>query len=217
MKNFALLLLSVAFLFSCGGNENSDIKQTMDAINNMGKLADAAQNVEDHQKVAAEKIAARKAKGDTLAVHFEKLQAYLPSSISGYTPEKPYGQSVNMGGFSFSEASRKFVKKNSDGSEDYIEVKLVDYNQAYEIYSGLTIWISSGMSVENSDGYERGFKPGPEYVYGWEKYSKGNKNAEIFMAIGFRFLLSIESNNQNDTETLKSIANGINLKELAAM
>lgn len=218
MKLFTVLLtITVILLASCGGKEAQELKDTMDAFDAVSKLADAGEKMEEHTAIAEKRMAERKAKGDTIALHFEKLQEYLPASVSGYTAEEPYGQSFNAMGMSYSEASRKFVKTNSDGSQNFIEVKIIDYNESYHIYSGLTAWVSAGISVENSDGFERGYKTDIDYAYGWEKYSKQTKDASVLIAVGFRFLVTIEANNQNGTDDLKKIANSINLKKLANM
>lgn len=212
-----LLTVSIFLLVSCGGKESQDLKQTMDAMKAVSKSGEVAENMQEQTAIAEKRLAERRAKGDTISMHFEKLQEYLPAEISGYKAEVPYGQSFNAMGLSYSEASRKFLRKNADGSEDYIEVKLVDYNESYQIYAGLTAWVTSGFSIENTDGYEKGFKTNSDYAFGWEKYSKNDKRATVMVAIGYRFLLTVEADNQSGTEDLKNIVNRMNVKDLAKM
>ena len=207
-----LILIAVGIV-SCG-KQAEDMKQTMDAFNNVKKLGEASQEINNYQQVAEKRMAERRAKGDTNAIHFKTLQSYLPQSISGYTMETPEGQTTRMGEFSLSQASVKFVKKSPTG-EDFIRIEIADYNENWGIYQGLTAWAIAGVSVENSDGWEKSYQPGIEYVYGYEKYHNKDKKADLIISVGFRFLISMEANNQSGTEQLKSILNSMKLKEMA--
>lgn len=207
-----LLIIAVAFISACGGKEAQDLKNTVEVMKGMANAEEINKELGNLEEMAQKRIAERKAKGDTMAINFKKLIDYLPSSISGYTAEKPEGQTINAMGMSYSEANVRYVKGNDD-----ITIKLFDYNASYSIYAGLTIWAQSGIELENSDGYEKSYKTGIEHAYGWEKYNIPNKRAELMIAIGYRFVLSIEASNMSNTDLVKSIANSMKLKELAAM
>ena len=208
----SIILIAVGIV-SCG-KQAEDMKQTMDAFNNVKKLGEASQEINNYQQVAEKRMAERRAKGDTIAIHFKTLQSYLPQSISGYTMEAPEGQTTRMGEFSLSQASVKFVKKTATG-EDHVRIEIADYNENWGIYQGLTAWAIAGVSVENSDGWEKSYQPGTQYVYGYEKYSNKSKDANLTVSVGFRFLIIIEASNQNGTDQVKAILNSMKINELA--
>jgi len=211
------ILIVVAIIFSgiyfgCGDK----VDEAKDALELMQKAPDMVQNMEKGMEESKKAREERIQRGDTLAVHFSKLQEYLPKAVNGFTGDEPQGETVSMGIMSFSQARINFRKELSGGIQSNISVELTDYNQAVDLYAGLVFW-ASGYSVENSNGYERSFNPGIDRVSGFEKYSKSDKNAEVTLAIGYRFLLHLQANEQTDTEQLKKIATSLDLKGLSKL
>jgi hypothetical protein len=212
---YLLIAFSVSFVFlfmSCG-EEIDQIKQTVDVVKKSKEVAD---NYEKNIDVAKQRIEERKAKGDTLAMNYKDLQKYLPESISGYTAEEPSGESMQMGMFSFSNASRKYVKDTPDGQE-YVYIEIVDYNQTQEMFMGITAAWSSGFKMENDKKMEQTFKTDYDNVSGFESFDKVNNRAEVTYAIAWRFIISANASNQKSTDFLKSVVNNIKIKELSKM
>jgi len=201
------LIISVVY-FGCGDK----VDEAKDAFELMKKAPDMVQNMEKGMEDSKKAREERLKRGDTLALHFTKLQGYLPKAVSGFTPNEPEGETVNMGVMSFSQAKISFTS----GKQTNISIELTDYNQAVDLYAGLVFW-ASGYSVENSNGYEKSFNPGIERVSGFEKYSKSDKRAEVTLAIGYRFLLHLEADDQADTEMLKGIAKSMDLSGLSKL
>ncbi len=211
LKKVLIFGFGLAFVIAgCGKVEEA--KQAMQTIENVNNLAKAGDKAEQMQKIAQERKQARRAKGDTLAMHFTKLKEYLPASVSGYTMEEPNGQTTNMMGFSLSEVNAKFKK-----DPDHVDIKIIDYNEGYDFLNAAAYWMLADLSVENSDGFEKTWNTGIEYVWGFEKYSKNSKQASLTMVIGWRFMIEITANNQSGTDLVKSIANSMKLKELSQL
>jgi hypothetical protein len=208
-----LAIALVAMMYSCG----EKAKEIKDAMELVEKAPEMAQNMETSQAKAEQKWAERKQKGDTLAMNFKELQKFLPSSVSGYTTEEPAGESVNMSGLSFSQASGKFSRTAGDGSSEDITVEIMDYNAQSALFTAAAFWWISGFSREDGNGFERGFDPGVANCYGYEKYTKASKEAELTLAVGYRFIVVIKGDNQNNTEFLKSIAKSMNLNAMAGL
>jgi len=214
MKNL-LIAFSVAFVFlfmSCG-EEIDQIKQTVDLAQ---KSQEIAENYQENVNVSQERINARKAKGDTLAMNYKELQKYLPESISGYTAEEPTGESMQMGLFSFSTATRRYVKDTPEG-QDYIEIQITDYNQTQDMFMGVTAAWATGFKMENDQRIEQTFKTDIEHVSGFETYDKVDHRAEVTYAIAWRFIVQAKASNQKSTDYLKSIINSMKIKELSKM
>ncbi len=210
IRIFVLAFASMMLVASCGPSK--EVKDAMKAVEVAGKAGQAAEKNEEYRKEFEKRRDERIKKGDTLALNYKKLQEYLPASISGYQAEEPTGESMNMTGFTLSNAKRLY--KNGDTR---IEVELVDYIQSYDAMMGVSFWINMNLTVENDQGYSRVFNPNVPYSAGFEEYKKNGKNASVMYILGGRFWLHIEGNNQENTDLVKSIAQGMKLKELAEL
>lgn len=213
-KYFALVIMTFGLLLSSCGEKAKEMK---DAAEIMQKAPEAAQKMEQANNEGAKRYAQRRAKGDTLAINFNELMKYLPQNIPDYKAEEPKGSTNNSIGFSLSQVEKRFTKSGSDGSENHITISIMDYNQGYAFYSGLTYWAAMEISTESTEGYQKTFKPGIENTIGLEEYTKSNKTAKVTYSLGYRFLLTMEANNQSNTKFLKSIAGKIDLKKLASL
>jgi hypothetical protein len=160
----------------------------------------------------AERLKARRAKGDTLAMPYAELEKFLPTSEDGYTAGKPNGASINMSQVSYSAADVTFKKDNGD----IIKVSIIDYNQAYQIYNQASLAWSMGMSVDSPNEKAEVVKL-DNTNGGWEAYRKNSKEADITLGIGSRFFVKVEATNQTDVDMVKSIAKSIDLAKLASM
>lgn len=215
MKIFVLLFAIVFAIFISGcGKKAEEVK---DAIELAQKAPEMANKMQANMEAGKAKLADRKKRGDTLALNYKKLQEYLPSSISGYEAEEPSGESVNAGGFSYSYAERKYKKAGTNGDDNYVTIKLVDYNQFYEGYNALTAVWAQGITVENDQTIEKTFSTNISDVAGYERFGKKDKNAQVTYGVGFRFFLEVQANNQSGTDFVKKVAESMKLSELANM
>lgn len=194
--------------FSCG-EKAQEAKNAYEVLSN---LEENSENIQEQLDDAEKKRQERIAKGDTLAIPYKELQAYLPKEISGYAPDgDPDGSTTNMSGISYSQCEQTY----SNG-EKSVTVSIHDYNGAYDMYSGLTALYSAGMSFENDEELARGVSLKGDKYKGWEILKKVDKRAEMFLGVGYRFYIAIEADNQENTDFIKSVAEGLNLDELAA-
>lgn len=219
MKKISLLALPFALSFAliaCGGSKEDETKTDDQNTGESTEQTDNADNsgnpVDDAQAAAQKKIDARRAKGDTLAMHYEELEKYLPGDLAGYTRGEPTGASVNIPGASYSSAE---VEYNNDKG-DHVKVTLIDYNQAYAMYTGLTAMWATGFSVDTPEEKAGGVKLN-DNVGGWEQFEKKSGDATVTLGVGYRFWVSVEANNQKDTEWAKSLAQKMDLKKLSEM
>jgi hypothetical protein len=204
-------------LISCGSadkkndsNDQSKADNTASQTTVSNPMA-GADNKSTEDTYAA-KMKERKAKGDTLAMPTADLQKYLPQTIDGYTAGLPTGGSVNMGSMSYSSANISFKKANGD----WVRVSIIDYNQAYNLYSTASAVWKMGISVDSPEKKQNSIKL-DNTEGGIEDYNNKSKDASIKVGVGSRFWVAIEANNQTDTEMLKSIAKSMDLSKMAAM
>ncbi len=212
-KLFKFLSVAVltASLVSCGGGSKDNDEEVSVSKNPLEALVAAGEAMEKGAKEGNKKMEERRAKGDTLAMPYADLQKYLPK-IDGYTLDGELGgANVNMGGVSYSNAEAKFKK-----GENWVKVSIVDYNQAFAMYSAATAMWAMGMSVDTPTEKAGGIKIGDD-IGGWEVYQKKDKNAAVTLGVGSRFWVSVEADAQENTEFVKSVAKSIDLTKLSAM
>jgi hypothetical protein len=211
-KNLLIALpLSLSlFLAACGGKSDEAKEEEKKADNPLEALENYVEETEQAQGDAEKKIAARRAKGDTLAMPYEELMKYLPDEIDGYKKGEPDGASVNVPGSSYSSANADYT--NDAG--DRVKVTIVDYNQAYGLYTGLTaMW---AFSVDTPEEKSQGVKISDE-IAGWEQFRKKSGEASLTLGVGYRFWVQVEAEKQKDTEWVKSVAKSMDLDKLSSM
>lgn len=211
IKLYSLVFLTFFILLSCG-EKVDELKKAAEFVQ---KAPEMAKNIEKSANEAEAIREERVKQGDTLAMNYEKLITYLPSSIAGYEAEEPSGESINVMGLSYSTASRRFVQKGGDISKE-IEVTLIDYVAVESLYMAATYWLS-GYSRENAESYDKTFDPGIKNVFALDHFEKKDKRGEVTYGLGYRFLLKISGDGIDNTDILKNVAKSMKLEELAKM
>lgn len=147
----------------------------------------------------------RRAKGDTLAMPYKELQAFLPD-ITGYTKSGgPKGNQMNMPGMgSWSQAEQQY-----ENGDKRMSVKIVDYNASYAAFSGVTALYKMGFSSEDDSKKQGSVDLGIKNVAAYETVYKQEPNAQIAMIVADRFFVEIESNGSNDMGLVTGIAKSI--------
>jgi hypothetical protein len=181
-------------------------------ITTVSGLKDYSTQVSTKMQQASDHWKERKAKGDTLALPYKDLEAYLPE-ISGYTsPQGPKGSQINVpGAGGWSEAEQDYV--NGDKK---VAVKIFDYNSSQQTFMGVTAIYGMGFSFEDDTKKQAPADLGVKDVAAYETVYKKDKRAEMAIVAGDRFLISVEANGDGDEDFVKSIAKNMKLDELAA-
>ncbi|MCZ2132278.1 MAG: hypothetical protein LC116_03645 [Bacteroidetes bacterium] len=216
IRIFSACVAFTLVMSGCGGCDK--INEIQQVAENVQELSKAAENSQEAVNAAEQRRDERRKRGDTLAMPYQELQKYLPSSVDGYTAEDPSGSTMNITGMSYSTAKRDFVRSSeASGETSRISVELFDYNSAFDIYSGLTILWGANFSMEDDEKYTKTFDSGIKDVTGFEEYYKKDKNANVTYAIGGRFILTIKADGeQSGTDFAKGIVKSMNLSELAS-
>ena len=121
---------------------------------------------------------------------------------------------MQMGAFSFSEASRRYVMDTPDGQK-FVKIDIMDYNQSQDMFMGLTTMFSSGIKIENDQKIEQTFESGIKYVAAYESYNKIRKDAEVTFAVAWRFIITANANKQEGTDFLKDVLKNMKIVELS--
>ncbi len=207
--NKHLLLLASAALLLAGCEQ---AQKTKEAYSNLSKISEAGEKMTAKLDQAKEQRAEREKRGDTLALPYKELEGYLPTAVSGYTAGELSGQSQKISGMSFSSAERDFTQ-----GEDKLEVKLMDYNGAHDLYQGAAAMYSLGLESENDEQIVGPSSLKIDGVTGMETFYKKDGRAEMSLAVGSRFLLTISATKQKDMSLLQAVARDMDLEKLTKL
>lgn len=195
-------------LISCNSGDKNDNSEAVtdekEHVNNKEEATDVDKNSKWEQ---------RRAKGDTLALPYKDLQAYMPE-ISGYTKEGgPKGSQMNMPGMgSWSEAEQEYIN-----GDKRVSVKIVDYNAAWQTFQGMTAIYGMGFSSEDDTKKQGHADLGIKDVYAYQTTYKSEPKSELIVIANDRFMISLNSNGENSESFLKDIARQMNLGKLSAL
>jgi hypothetical protein len=204
-----LVIPFLLFIMACGGRDkgvekNEDLSVT--------DLPEVAKKMGEEVKQAQDRWAERKAKGDTLAMPYKDLQAYLPD-VNGYSKDGgPKGSQVNMPGMgSWSQTDQEY----SNGDKR-IKVQIVDYNASQMAFSGVTAMYKMGYSMEDDNEKSGTIDIGLKDVAAYETIYKKDKRSKLVLIVADRFMIELENEGSEDPEFLRSVAKNMKLSELAA-
>jgi hypothetical protein len=204
MKNYAVAVIvctMVTFL-SCKSNRKVEVKDgeisTTDAVQ-------AAEAITQEASEAKGRWEARRAKGDTMALPYKELEAFLPG-VDGYTKDgSPKGSQMNMPGMgSWSQTEQQYVN-----GDKRIKVTIIDYNASQMAFSGATALYKMGFSAEDDTRKQGSVDLGVKDAAAYETIYKQQQEAQLTVIAGDRFFISLESNGSNDIELLKSAAKNV--------
>ena len=207
MKTFVTVLLGAALLTGC--EQAQKAKESYSAIS---KLKEAGENLEANMDKAKTQREERVKRGDTLSLPYKELQAFLPTEVSGYTAANPTGQSMKMSGIAFSTAGRDFTKDSVT-----VKTELIDYNGANQLYQGASAMLGLGMESEDDEQITKSTTLGIDGASGMATYRKKDRQAELMLAVGNRFLIKVSADKQPDLELVESVAKQMQLEKLAEM
>jgi hypothetical protein len=133
------------------------------------------------------------------------LQEYLPE-ISGFTQEKPRGETAQYGTWSYSTASARYTSGESN-----IEVEIHDYAKISALYAPFQMWLSGNFMREDEEGYEKAVKI--DGFPGMEEYKHEAKRGKLTLMVGDRFIVVVEGNGVT-MDALKDALKKIDLAKL---
>ncbi len=213
MKNKTIHILSVFALFllitACGGkteseNNTSSAAETESngaANTPAGGLMEAAKSLEQAAQQMQEQGGEMKE-----PVDFRALKELLPSSVNGMPLSDASGEKTGMMGFKMSTAKGKYSK-----GDNRVDLSIVDFGGVTGALSMIAAWTMVDIDKENDQGYERtttykGFK-------GFEKYDNQNKDGQLAVLVGNRFMVTADGSNV-DMAVIRKAIDALNLQKL---
>lgn len=197
MKPFTLIFAAlVLFAFTACSNKQKEEEQKATAAQ------DAAKSVDEAMKQLSE--------GQTVEpVDFQKLKELVPEKLAGLPRRDIQGEKAGAMGFTISQVQAEF---GTDDGEKELEVSITDPGSLTGMM-GMTYaaWLSAEVERESADGYEKtttfnGYKA-------YERYNKPDKNGELNIIVGNRFIVRLEGSDMN-MDDIRKAANSLDLGKL---
>ncbi|MDJ0366965.1 hypothetical protein QMK33_17580 [Hymenobacter sp. H14-R3] len=201
--------LAAALLLTTGCEK---AQKAQEAYSNLSKLSEAGKKLETTMEEAKDRHAERVQKGDTLSLPYKDLENYLPAEVSGYTAAAPSGQSMRTAGMAFSSAERTFTRDTAE-----VKVSIVDYNGANQLFQGASAMFSLGLESEDDESLTKEAKLDLSGVKGSETFRKKTGGADITLAVGDRFLVTISGTKQPDLTLVETVAKSMDLPKMAKL
>lgn len=220
------LVVTLAVSSACGKSEAE--KQAEQIAAEAQKAAEAAAKVAEK---ASEEAGAQAAKGmqdfakalegmagamagktpDGKAVEpvsFRALQTTLPS-VPGWTMEKPRGERMTSP-VAFSQTEARYT--NGDA---IIDVKVIDSAFHQMLIAPWSMFLAAGYEKETSEGYEKSVTV--DGNPGFEKWDSDDKDGELNLVVGKRFLVTVEGRRLADAKVLHEFVSKLDTAKLAAL
>lgn len=141
-------------------------------------------------------------------VSFRDLQTTLPT-VPGWTMDKPRGERMTSP-VAFSQSEARYT--NGDAS---VEVKVVDSAFHQMLIAPWSMFLAAGYEKETSEGYEKSVTI--DGNPGFEKWDSEDKDGELNLVVGKRFLVTIEGRRLADEKVLHEFASKLDTAKLASL
>ena len=219
---FSVIAVALAALVACGKSEAE--KQAEQAAEDMKKAAEAvteaqtkggdpAQGMADMAKAMQGMAAAIGGGGSgdgkpVEPVATDVLKGVLPA-VPGWTMDAPEAERMTSP-IAYSQVETTFKKGEAE-----IEMRVVDTGYAQMLIAPWSMFLASGYSRENSDGYEKSVSVGGNP--GFEKWDVSSKQGELNIFAGKRFMVTIEGRDLADTKVLHEFASKVDFGKIAGL
>lgn len=201
------LIFFISFMMSCG-SDTVEVKDGSISVSDAMKLGS---NISSEYEKLAERIDARKSKGDTLPLTIEELKVYLPA-IAGFE-KKGREESNRMdvpGMSSWSELKQSFASP----SEEF-DFHIFDYTAASSALMTDAAMFTTGVAIEDNEKRAEPVDMGVQGIKAQVIQYKNKKKVELIMVVADRFLLQCALTGSNDKDKLVSYVKSIDLNSLA--
>ena len=141
-------------------------------------------------------------------VNWRELIVFLGDIDGWEAQDKPEGQTMSMGNFKMTQASREYSADDKD-----LEIEIIDGGYVPMVYQGFRM--AMNYEIDSSDEYVK--KLTIKGHDGIEKYTYDDEEAEIILLVKDRFLVTLRCDNVPDTNELKAIAEKLDLDGIAAL
>ncbi|MDP3830748.1 MAG: hypothetical protein Q8Q47_05735 [Ignavibacteriaceae bacterium] len=155
------------------------------------------------------------------AVHFKKLQEFLPAKeIQGWQRSKPTGSTNTIAGMATSVATVQYEDKSVSENQltplKSMEISITDVS--FTPFVLMAFNMLQGYESETENGYEKGLTIKERLKGKVEVRTESeNKSVDLQLAIGECFLLTIHLDGSDDFTFIEKILDEMNLSALSEL
>lgn len=190
-----------AALTACGGK----VDEMKKSIEQVEQLAKAGEKMEEAASEAQKFYDERKAKGDTVAMPYKDLQAFLPTAVSGFKAEgEPSGSQQSMQGYSMSTAAQNWVSEAADGGRVMVTVN--DWGGTEGAYGLASLAFAMGFSSEDDNQKTESIKPDVPHTSGLYVYQKKTHDVTVTMGTRYRYIITVNLTGAKDDQSQAMVA-----------
>jgi hypothetical protein len=139
----------------------------------------------------------------------ERIRAFLPEMLSGYTRSSISAERTAAMGFQISTATASY----ENGSGNTLDLEITDMGLARGVMA-FAGWFGVEQEKTTDTGFEKTYRQGKNFFH--EQWDSGSGSGEYGTVAGERFIVKI-SGPAVDIEVLKEAMKGIDLAALAAL
>ena len=219
---FVVVTLALVTTVACGKSEAEkqaeqaaeDIKKAAEAVTDaQAQGGDPAKGMADMAKAMQGMAAAIGGGGSgdgkpVEPVSTDTLKATLPA-VAGWAMDAPEAERMTSP-IAYSQVETQYKKGDAE-----IEMRIVDTGYAQMLIAPWSMFLASGYSRENSDGYEKSVSVGGNP--GFEKWDASSKRGELNIFAGKRFMVTIEGRDLADTKVLHEFASKVDFGKIAGL
>jgi hypothetical protein len=178
-----------------------------------GKQMEEAQKSgdEEAQRKAASKMMATAmgSKGTIETLAPDRIKAFLPEKLNGWTRSDVSAEKNGAAGFQISTAKASY----GDGNGHNLRVEITDMGLAKGVMA-LAGWAGVTQEKSTANSFEKTYKQGSQLVH--EQWNSQSGSGEYTTVVGDRFSVKVSGEAKN-INVLKNTAEGIDLSGLAAL
>lgn len=216
MNRVAVILVAGALVASVACGKSDAEKQAEETAANLEKAGEALSKAAEGNGSAEDLAAGMKALTEAMngdgktvdPVSFQSLEALLPS-LSGWERGTPNSERMTSP-VAYSQTEASYTKGDAS-----LTVTITDSGFAQAVLAPFSMMATMGISRESRDGYEKGVTLNGEP--GFEEWRNENRDGELTMLVGKRFLVAVKGNQLPGPGTLQETARAIDFGKLAAL
>lgn len=141
-------------------------------------------------------------------VNYEDLKGLLPAP-DGW--ERKVRGSQSAAGFaSVSQAEGTYTRGDSE-----LRIEIIDAALAQLLLAPLTIFVASGYSERNDDGYTKSITIAGHPAF--EKWENGERHAEVTAIVGNRFIVTGNGRGVESADQVRKVVEAVDMAKLAAI
>ena len=223
MRIIAITLIAVSSLFltSCLCNKAKEVSEKMSEakkdIKNTKNILEGYKDIGKNFQKSQEEIEAfnkmRRERGDTTSIPYGELTEMMPD-LKGYDKLDPKGQTMKIGGISYSTGTQVYERMNEDGSKERVEIQIVDYNGAHSLYSMASAMLNTEIELDSDSESLKKYETGIDHVAAMESHNKKSGKTTITSGIAYRFFATVKADSK---EAAGAAFESLPLKKMSQM